>query len=84
METSKPIKHFRHGKVNLAVWENEGPDGTFYSYTVQRSIPREGESGYDNYKSFGRWDSRNLMRCILDFDAFVDKKEREVEKAKAA
>jgi len=80
MENSKPIKRIRHGKISLAVWENQGPEGAFYSYTVQRSVPKQGESGFDNYTSFGRWDSRNLMRCILDFDAFVDAKEREAQK----
>jgi len=64
-ESKQPIYKIRHGRVSLALWENEGKDGKFESFTVERSY-KDGEE-VKNTGSFGTGiDLSNLDRCLFD------------------
>ena len=52
--TNQPADRVRLGSVQAAIWENEGPNGPFYSATIERSY-RDGEE-WKTTSSFGRDD----------------------------
>lgn len=49
--TKQPVQKFREGAVQVAVWQNEGRNGDFYSLTFQRSYT-DAEGAWHNATSF--------------------------------
>jgi len=49
--TKQPVQKFREGAVQVAVWQNEGHNGDFYSLTFQRSYT-DAEGTWHNATSF--------------------------------
>jgi len=78
----RPVFNAKHGAVEAAVWQNEGPNGTWFAATVKRSY-RDGEEWKDS-DSYGERDLLNLARCALDAQAFIAQQMREASRERAA
>lgn len=60
---SPPVKKFRLGYVNVAVFENEGMgDNTFYTVKLQRTYKEDGEYRHTDNLSVG--DLLNASKCL--------------------
>ena len=51
--TSKPVATFKLGRIQAAVWANDGNKGRFYSVTIER---RYNDGGWKSSKTFSRND----------------------------
>jgi hypothetical protein len=59
----KPAAEVRHGNVKIAVWENEGSSGSFYTASTP-TISYKDESGqWKDGGSFGRHDLLDLAEA---------------------
>lgn len=66
----QPVKRFRIGFVEAAIWENEGNgERTFYNVTVQRKY-KDGDN-IRNTNSFGHADLLNLARVVARAEAWI-------------
>jgi hypothetical protein len=36
-----PVQHLRHRRIKAAIWENQGPQGPFYTVTITRSYKQD-------------------------------------------
>ena len=51
MKATKPVKTFRAGQIEAAVWPRAGEKGAFYSIEVTRSVKQE-DGTYKSYTGF--------------------------------
>ncbi len=59
----KPVAEARHGNVKIALWENEGSSGSFYTASAP-TISYKDESGqWKESGSFGRHDLLDLAEA---------------------
>lgn len=72
--TNQPVRTFRSGAVEGAVWMNETDAGTrYYSLTVTRNyvVDDEGARRWKRTQSFGSGDLLDLRRVIASAEAFI-------------
>lgn len=62
---SKPVKKFRVGNVNVAVWKNDD----FHSVTIQKSY-KDGEE-WKNTDSLSSGDILNAMKALERAEAYI-------------
>ncbi|MDQ0316418.1 hypothetical protein [Amorphus orientalis] len=68
--SDKPVKKFRIGYVEAAIWENEGNgDRTFHNVTLQRKY-RDGDD-VKNTNSFAHADLLNAARLLQKCEAWI-------------
>ena len=65
----KPVKRFRIGLVQAAVWKNEGTSQPFFNVTLQRSY-KDGEE-YKNSDSLGAGDLLNAAKVLCRAEAWI-------------
>ena len=61
--SKKPVHSIRLGRIEVAIWENEGQKGSFHNVTVSRSY-KDGDD-WKKSDSFGR-DDLPLVAKALD------------------
>ncbi len=71
-EKRKPAFDARHGRVQVAVWENHGSEGAFYNTTFKVQYKKDGE--YHDTDSYSFYDLLSLVRCIPDAVGFIFQK----------
>jgi hypothetical protein len=64
METKKPEKTIKHGRVRAAVWKNDSKNGPFLNVTFSR-VYKDGET-FKESGSFGVTDLENLLCCAVE------------------
>lgn len=63
---NKPVAETRHGNVKIAIWENEGSGGKFYTASTP-TISYKDESGqWKDGSSFGRHDLLDLAEAARE------------------
>lgn len=60
MQKDIPEKTIKHGRVQAAVWANEGSKGLFRTVTFVRSYKDE-RGEYHSSNSFSLWDLLNIV-----------------------
>lgn len=65
----KPVKKFRIGLVQVAVWKNDGTNNSFYSVTLQRSY-KDGEE-YKNTEQLGAADLLNAAKLLERAEQYI-------------
>lgn len=69
MDKKRPIRKFRAGNVQVAVWANKGIKGTWLSVTVSRSYRNE-RGDWQDSNGFGLQDLPLLCKLLdLAFDS---------------
>ena len=68
-DKKKPIKKFRRGRVEAAIWENQTDTATFYSVTLERSY-KDGDT-YKTSSSLNPNDLANASRVLECADLFI-------------
>lgn len=64
-EVKKPVRKYRIGTIQLAVWENKGKDdNTFCTYTISASYYDENTKSYKDSSSVSRQQLQNLHAII--------------------
>ena len=63
MDKKQPVMRFRAGRNRVAVWENKGANGTWYSVTPSRSY-RDERGNWQDTSSFGLQDIPVLCRLL--------------------
>jgi hypothetical protein len=58
----RPKATVRHGNVEIAIWENQGSGGTFYTASTPRIQYKEGDQWKEG-SSFGRHDLLDLAEA---------------------
>lgn len=77
---SLPVKKFSVGGVQVAIWENEGKEGSVY-YTV--SFDRRYKDKNDEWKSTSSLKANDLPKAILALEKayeYISLKEPETQK----
>ena len=67
--TNRPLKSFRSGAVQAAIWRNETTAGTFHSMTLSRNY-KKGDD-WKSAESFGPRDLVDLRRVIVAAEQFI-------------
>jgi hypothetical protein len=63
----RPKDTVRHGNVELAIWENQGTGGTFYTTSVPSVRYKDQQSGeWKDGNSFGRHDLLDLAEAARE------------------
>ena len=52
----RPVAEFRHGGIKLAVWPNQGENGTNYNTTISNSYKDEASGEWKQTSSFSATD----------------------------
>lgn len=60
----KPAKTIRAGACRATIWENQGPDGPFYSVALTRSF-RDVSGNWRNSSNFNERQLEELMNAAL-------------------
>jgi len=61
---SKPLVNFRNGKVNVAVWKQEGKDeSTFYTMSAEKRYKDKNDE-WQSTNSYTIEDCNNLLWCV--------------------
>lgn len=71
MESKKPVKKFRHGRVSVAVWRNEHAGEPFYTCSFTNSYKDKETDDWRDSSSYNLWDVFSLLRCGCDAAAFL-------------
>jgi len=75
----QPAAKIKHGKVEIAIWPNEGSSGTFYTASTP-SIRYQDEKGeFKDGSSFGRHDLLDLAEAAREASLKI----RDLQKTKA-
>jgi hypothetical protein len=61
----RPKDTVKHGNVEIAIWENQGSGGTFYSASTPTIRYKDGEEWKDG-SSFGRHDLLDLAQAAQE------------------
>lgn len=83
MANNAPVKKFRAGKVEVAIWEQEGKEYNGKKskfYTVTPKVSYKDGSEWKDGKNFGIADLPKLTRCIqkaYDWAIFKEGEEEE-------
>lgn len=59
-EKKKPIEQIRQGAVVASIWENEGKQGRFYKFTLER-LYTTAAGDWKSSNSFSGSDTENLL-----------------------
>jgi|HubBroStandDraft_5_1064220.scaffolds.fasta_scaffold405059_1 hypothetical protein len=62
----KPVFEARHGNVKVAVWENEGASGKFYSASTPTISYKDDAGNWREGSSFGRHDLLDLAEAASE------------------
>lgn len=54
----KPIHETKSGSIRAAIWENDGREGVFYTYTLERLY--KAADGWRSANTFSHRDAANL------------------------
>ena len=65
----KPIKKFRIGFVQAAIWRNDGTNSAFYTVTLQRSY-KDGDE-YKNTEQLGSADLLNAAEVLKRAESYI-------------
>lgn len=79
-EKKKPIHEVKAGSVRAAIWENDGREGVFYTFTLERLY--KATDGWKSTDSFSHRDAANLSAVAAMASAWIA--ERVAEQAAAA
>jgi hypothetical protein len=63
--SNAPVHTVRLGRIQAAVWANNGDNRTFYNVTITRSYKEEGSDDWKDSDSFGR-DDLPLVAKVAD------------------
>ena len=77
-QNSQPIHRIRYGAVSVAIWENQGANGTFHNATVERTY-RDKEENIQSTASFGLSDIALLQLALSEAAQWIN-----AQKAQAA
>jgi hypothetical protein len=65
--TRRPKDTVRHGNVEIAIWENQGSGGTFYTTSAPKLSYKDQQSGeWKEGSSFGRHDLLDLAEAARE------------------
>lgn len=67
--SDKPVRRFRIGLVQAAVWKNDGVNNAFYTVTLQRSF-KDGDE-YKNTDNLGAADLLNAAKVLTRAEAWI-------------
>jgi hypothetical protein len=62
----KPVAEARHGNVKIAIWENEGTSGKFYTASAPSLSYKDEGGNWQEGSSFGRHDLLDLAQASLE------------------
>jgi hypothetical protein len=62
----KPVAEARHGNVKIAIWENEGTSGKFYTASAPSLSYKDEAGNWQEGSSFGRHDLLDLAQASLE------------------
>lgn len=62
----KPVAEARHGNVKIAVWENEGSSGSFYTASTPTISYKDEGGQWKEGGSFGRHDLLDLAEAARE------------------
>ena len=68
--SNRPIAKFKHGGVEVAVWPNQGENGTMYNTTITNSYKEEKSGEWKQTSSFSPTDL--LVAGELAREAFAE------------
>ena len=63
MDKNRPIKKFRAGNAQVAVWANKGKKGTWFSVTISRSY-KNASGEWEDANGFGLQDIPLLCKLL--------------------
>lgn len=72
---NKPVHTIRYRAIKVAIWENHGQTGTFYSITATRSYQDEQKQWHDS-TSFPAGELPTLAKAITDAHSWIAWQER--------
>ena len=58
----RPVENIRHGNVEIAIWRNQGDNGTFYSASAPTIRYKDGEEWKDG-SSYSRHDLLDMAEA---------------------
>ena len=65
----KPVKKFRIGFVQAAIWKNDSTNSSFYTVTLQRSY-KDGDE-YKNTDQLGSSDLLNAAKVLERAETYI-------------
>lgn len=74
--SKKPVASIRHGNVKIAVWPNEGKNGTFYTASAPTVTYKDEKGDYKDGGSFGRHDLLDLAEASREAAAKINELSR--------
>jgi hypothetical protein len=74
-----PAAKVRHGKVEIAIWPNDGANGTFYTASAPTICYQDEKGDFKDGGSFGRHDLLDLPEAARETATKI----RDLSKAKA-
>lgn len=79
-EKRKPVHEVKAGSVRAAVWENDGREGVFYTFTLERLY--KASEGWRSTNTFSHRDPSNLSAAAAMASSWIA--ERVAEQAQTA
>ena len=61
-----PVAKAKHGKVEIAIWPNEGANGTFYTASAPTIRYQDEKGDFKDGSSFGRHDLLDLAEAARE------------------
>jgi hypothetical protein len=62
----RPVDEVKHGNVKIAIWPNEGANGTFYTASSPTIRYKDDKGEYKDGSSFGRHDLLDLAEAARE------------------
>jgi hypothetical protein len=70
------VATIRHGNVKIAIWPNEGKNGTFYNASAPTVTYKDDKGEYHDGSSFGRHDLLDLAEASREAAAKINELSR--------
>lgn len=83
MEKQKPIHTIRFGRIKVAIWANQSPNGPWYSVEASR-VYKDDHGGWQQSDSFGREDLLLVCKALDHAHTWIYQQTRPAESAQNA
>jgi len=69
-EKKKPIHQEKAGSIRAAIWENDGREGVFYTFTLER-LYKDKEERWASTSTFSHRDASNISAAAAMASAWI-------------
>ena len=75
-EGNKPVENYRSGAIKVAVWENSGENGKYYTFSMQRGY-KDKDGNWKDTTALRTSDVYDVVRCLERAYDFAKQKKEE-------